>query len=75
MRMKAKSSKLRNSSETPVISSYIPQNNHVVFQVRKVAIRSPRVLEFALVKPKEVANERQVGFRALCHPVTESSRK
>jgi len=56
--------------ETPVISCYLPQNNHMVFQDRKVAVRSPKTLEFALVKPKRVVNSTQVGFRALCHSVT-----
>ena len=59
-----------NSPETPIISCYLPQNNHTVFQDRKVTIRSPKTLEFALVKPKRVANESQVGFRALRHSVT-----
>lgn len=59
-----------NNPETPIINCYLPQNNHVVFQDRKVAIRSPKTLEFALVKPKRAANESQVGFRALCHSVT-----
>lgn len=39
----------------------------MVFQDRKIAIRSPKTLEFAPVKPKRVTNEHQVGFRALCH--------
>lgn len=59
-----------NNPETPIISCYLPQNNHMVFQDRKVAIRSPKTLEFALVKPKRAANESQLGFRALCYPVT-----
>lgn len=55
-----------NSPETPIISCYPPQNNHMVFKDQKVAIGSPKTLETALVKWR-VVNESQVVSRALCH--------
>lgn len=59
-----------NIPETSMISCCLPQNNDMVFQDRKVTIRSPKTLEFQLVKQKRIANKSQVGFRALCHSVT-----